>query len=1066
MGDDGGDDGLFLNLALPEAPAAHPSRTQQRKQKWTQQRTAKKQAHKHSGSAGGAGRGRPSWLGGAQQQHAAEAPASGSSAGQLKGYSLGGDAPAALAPAPAAPASNAKQQQRAPAQQQHGDNGRFAFGFGAQAQQQRGRQPQQQRQQPQQQRQQPQAQYQQQPAQRPQHDGQHPRAAYQQQQQQRRPQRQSDQPRQPVVAQAHSGAELAKAHFDRRQARHVPKQQQQQQRDASPEPPAGPAAAGGAPAARRGGGGAAAGDNGERPSKRIGKLRLASRQAGYREATPDLDEVKAAGSDAESDDVLAAVAAAVARDKEVQAELAGEVRQRFARYASSDSEGEDPAAGAPAGQRRRGGAAAANGNGLAADVARFAGSSDEEGEGGPAGVVEFGGGDGGTAERRAAKRRKRERADGAAAGGKRPKSAAVSVRPGELVHAGAVGGGAAAGGAAQASGEDGFAALGLSPQLADHLAAHGFAAPTGVQQQAIPVLLGRRDALINAPTGSGKTLSYLAPIVADLAAQQPAITRAQGTFAIVICPTRELCLQVADVLTMLVRRFVWLVGGAIHGGEDRGKEKARLRKGVTVLVATPGRLLDHLQNTKSFRTEDLRWLVLDEADRLLDLGFEKKIAEVCALLDARSTEADYAQRRTTALLSATLHSRLGSLASLSLKDPAAIGFEYDLVDGEMVVRKAPGQQAQRARQAAAGGGDAAAWAAATAAVGGTTAGAAGAAAELEQFEIPAQLKQRFVEVPCKLRLVALAALLRARLAAAPARCKMVVFLSTTDSVEFYHSVFADAWEEATGERLLQASGAPILKLHGNMPQSERTAAFLAFTKAPAGVLLCTDVAARGLDFPAVTDIVQFDPPGEAAEYVHRVGRTARLGQRGDAVLFLLPSERGYVEHLHARGVSLREQPVVPLLNHVLGADRKAGIDLPVERHQGAYALQKQLMEGVAADRHLTALGGDAFRSWVRSYATHATAVKDIFHVRRLHLGHVAHAFALKERPTLVGKSATKASAQQKRKATHLQQGGGKKQRGSGSGKGGSSGNKSGGKRQPRKAAAQVVGGKGTMYNLA
>ncbi|KAI7843285.1 hypothetical protein COHA_003117 [Chlorella ohadii] len=126
------------------------------------------------------------------------------------------------------------------------------------------------------------------------------------------------------------------------------------------------------------------------------------------------------------------------------------------------------------------------------------------------------------------------------------------------------------------------------------------------------------------------------------------------------------------------------------------------------------------------------------------------------------------------------------------------------------------------------------------------------------------------------------------------------------------------------------------------------------------------------------------------------------------------------------------------------------------------------MEAVAADRHLTALGGDAFRSWVRAYATHAVVVKEIFHVRRLHLGHVAHAFALKERPTLVGKSAAKASAQQKRKASHSQRsggGGGKRPKGS-SGSGKSGGGKSGGRKQPRKAAAQVVGGKGTMYNLA
>ena len=124
---------------------------------------------------------------------------------------------------------------------------------------------------------------------------------------------------------------------------------------------------------------------------------------------------------------------------------------------------------------------------------------------------------------------------------------------------------------------------------------------------------------------------------------------------------------------------------------------------------------------------------------------------MCTLLDERTAEADYAQRRTTALLSATLHARLGSLASLSLKDPAAIGFEYDLVDGQMVVRKAPGQQQQALVAGAAGGGDAAAWAAATAAAGGSAgaagaAGPAGAAGDLEQFEIPAQLRQRFVEV--------------------------------------------------------------------------------------------------------------------------------------------------------------------------------------------------------------------------------------------------------------------------------------------------------------------------------
>lgn len=148
---------------------------------------------------------------------------------------------------------------------------------------------------------------------------------------------------------------------------------------------------------------------------------------------------------------------------------------------------------------------------------------------------------------------------------------------------------------------------------------------------------------------------------------------------------------------------------------------------------------------------------------------------MCEELSRRSAEADYAARRTTALLSATLHSNLGSLAALSLKDPAAIGFSYRVEDGRMVVTKA----AQEAEEDGGRGGGA------TAGDGGR--GERGAAPAPEQFEIPAQLRQRYVEVPCKLRLVALGALLRARLAAAPQRCKMVVFLSTTDSVEYYHS---------------------------------------------------------------------------------------------------------------------------------------------------------------------------------------------------------------------------------------------------------------------------------------
>lgn len=134
-----------------------------------------------------------------------------------------------------------------------------------------------------------------------------------------------------------------------------------------------------------------------------------------------------------------------------------------------------------------------------------------------------------------------------------------------------------------------------------------------------------RDALVSAPTGSGKTLCFLAPVVQSLMAVSPRISRGDGTHALVVAPTRELALQIHATLALLLRAAHWLVGGMVIGGENRNHEKQRLRKGVTVLVATPGRLLDHLANTTAFRCHELRWLVLDEADRLLDLGFEKKL---------------------------------------------------------------------------------------------------------------------------------------------------------------------------------------------------------------------------------------------------------------------------------------------------------------------------------------------------------------------------------------------------------------------------------------------------------
>lgn len=233
----------------------------------------------------------------------------------------------------------------------------------------------------------------------------------------------------------------------------------------------------------------------------------------------------------------------------------------------------------------------------------------------------------------------------------------------------------------------------------------------------------------------------------------------------------------------------------------------------------------------------------------------------------------------------------------------------------------------------------------------------------------------------------------------------------------------------------------------------------AFHKAESAVLVSTDVAARGLDFPAVTHILQFDPPGEVAEYVQRVGRTARMGRRGVAVLFLAPAERDYVEELSSGSVAIAQQRLFPALAALppprevsarargeQDANRRAfqmamdaahlcqvrlqsnaQCDLCQKSRQVSHArgaggdwcsgaVQARLMGHVAGDKELQSLAADAFRSYVGAYATHPQHLRRIFHVKKLHLGHVAHSFALKEQPRRLGQSAAKQARKQRKVA--------------------------------------------------
>lgn len=536
----------------------------------------------------------------------------------------------------------------------------------------------------------------------------------------------------------------------------------------------------------------------------------------------------------------------------------------------------------------------------------------------------------------------------------------------------------------------------------------GFEAPTQVQAQAIPVILSGQHVLVSAATGTGKTVTYLAPVIHHLQKYNPKIQRSDGTFALVLVPTHELCMQVYETLQKLLHRFHWIVPGYIMGGENRSKEKARLRKGISILVATPGRLLDHLKHTSSFLHTNLRWIIFDEADRILELGFGKEIEEILDILGSRQNRSGSKEdatsrisevQRQNLLLSATLNEKVNHLAKISLENPVMIGLDDKKMQPNSSIEQVRSLDSDADNILEHSG--------------------KVSVSSNGEYKLPAQLVQRYIKVPCGIRLVVLLSILK-NLFAGEASQKIVVFFSTCDAVDFHYSLLSQfQWpsNSQSGSDLRQPFvGCNTLRLHGNMKHEERITTFNAFKTEKSALLLSTDVSARGLDFPKVRCILQYDSPGEATEYVHRVGRTARLGERGDSLLFLQPVEIDYLQELKKHGVLLTEYPLLKLLDSfpLYGLKHHVKKFLSLEMHPWVLSLQKSLESFVFAEPSIKKLGQKAFCSWIRAYSAHRGELKSIFMVKKLHLGHVARSFALKDQPSFVVKSVQKQTDKRKR----------------------------------------------------
>jgi len=371
-----------------------------------------------------------------------------------------------------------------------------------------------------------------------------------------------------------------------------------------------------------------------------------------------------------------------------------------------------------------------------------------------------------------------------------------------------------------------FASLGLTAPLIDTLETLGYRTPTPVQRKAIPAVLAGRDLMAAAQTGTGKTAAFALPMLQRLAAEGPPVA-GNSVRALVLTPTRELAEQVHESFRAYGQNLP-LRSYAVYGGVSINPQMMALRKGIDIVVATPGRLLD-LYRQNAIKFGQLQVLVLDEADRMLDLGFSRELEAVFAALP---------KRRQTLLFSATFSDVIRAMASALLRDPLAI---------EASPRNT-------------------------------------AAQSVRQWIVPVD-KKRKAELFCHL--------LKDRRWG-----QVLVFVKTRKGAEQLVAT-------------LQAKRIGADAIHGDKPQPARLRALERFKAGEVQILVATDVAARGLDIDDLPQVVNFDLPIVAEDYIHRIGRTGRAGASGEAISLVCADEVGLlgaIEALTRQTLEREEEP--------------------------------------------------------------------------------------------------------------------------------------------------------------
>ena len=465
---------------------------------------------------------------------------------------------------------------------------------------------------------------------------------------------------------------------------------------------------------------------------------------------------------------------------------------------------------------------------------------------------------------------------------------------------------------------------------------------TPIQRCTLPHSLGGRDILGASKTGSGKTLCFLIPILENL--YRDGFIKDEGLGALILLPTRELAIQVFEVINKIGKHHNYSVGLVI-GGNDYEKEKYVVNN-MNILIGTPGRILQHMAESYMFTADNLKILVIDEADRILDEGFEDELIKIINYLP---------KNRQTLLFSATLTRNLKRLVKIHMRSPEYINISNtdnvlnsieNINKNELSIMKIKNDDNNNANT--------------------NNKNILNNTTNLNDMIIPKNLNQYYTIVEPEERVNVLYSFLKTH-----KMSKILVFVSSRKQVRYFTEVFKHL-----------KLGMLFLDIHGKQKQGKRYSTFYTFSqKRNSVVLFATDLASRGVDFPAIDWVIQLDPPEDISQYIHRVGRTARYKSDGNSVLFIGQKEMNFVNELELRKIKVTKIKI--------GANKINNIT-PVVRSL------------LSEHTELIEIAEKAISSYVKSI--NLMANKNVFNIKNIDLGKLALSYGLVSSPEMVVKS--------------------------------------------------------------